>query len=66
MEEKKLSHIDSAGNPHMVDVSSKVPTLRTARAQASLKVSEDILSQIKNNELITKKGAVFQTAIIAG
>jgi len=50
----------------MVDVSSKASTHRTARAQATLKVSKEIIQKIKNNELITKKGPVFQTAIIAG
>src|SRR5690349_11024605 len=63
---KKLTHIDHSGNPHMVDVSSKASTPRTARAQATLKVSKEILAQIKNQELITKKGSVFQTAILAG
>ena len=63
---KKLTHIDRSGNPQMVDVSSKTATSRTARAQATIKVSNEILKQIKNQELITKKGAVFQTAILAG
>lgn len=66
MKEQKLTHLDHAGNPHMVDVSSKAATPRTARAQATIKVSKEILKQIKNNELITKKGSVFQTAILAG
>lgn len=50
----------------MVDVSAKAVTRRTARAQAVITVGNAILKQIKNNELITKKGPVFQTAIIAG
>lgn len=66
MKEKKLTHINSSGNPQMVDVSSKVATARTARAQATIKVSSEILKQIKNQELVTKKGSVFQTAILAG
>ena len=63
---KKLTHIDHSGNPRMVDVSSKAITQRTARAQATLKVSKEILSQIRNQDLTTKKGSVFQTAILAG
>lgn len=50
----------------MVDVSAKKITRRTARAQAIVDVGQDIISQIRGDELITKKGPVFQTAIIAG
>jgi cyclic pyranopterin phosphate synthase len=50
----------------MVDVSSKEITKRTAKAQAIVDVGPEIISQIEGNELITKKGPVFQTAIIAG
>lgn len=66
MKEEKLTHISASGNPQMVDVSLKVATHRTARAQATIKVSDEILRQINNEELITKKGSVFQTAILAG
>ena len=66
MKSKKLSHIDSSGNPRMVDISLKAPTQRVARAQATVKVSKEILEQIRNNELMTKKGPVFHTAILAG
>jgi len=66
MTKKQFTHIDRAGNPTMVDVSSKKVTLRTAQAQAIVHVGKEILDQIQNNELITKKGPVFQTAIIAG
>lgn len=64
--EKKLSHVDEAGQPRMVDVSGKQITHRTARAQAIVDVGDEILNEIKDHELITKKGPVFQTAIIAG
>jgi cyclic pyranopterin phosphate synthase len=66
MPKKQFTHIDDAGNPQMVDVSAKTITRRTARAQAVITVGSAILKQIRNNELITKKGPVFQTAIIAG
>lgn len=66
MTKKQLTHIDRAGNPAMVDVSPKKVTLRTAQAQAIVNVGKEILDQIQNNELITRKGPVFQTAIIAG
>lgn len=63
---KQFTHIDKSGNPKMVDVSDKMITKRFARAQAIVHLGKAIMKQIKNNELITKKGPVFQTAIIAG
>ncbi len=50
----------------MVDVSEKKITKRIAKAQAVVFLGKDILSRMKGDELITKKGPVFQTAIIAG
>ncbi len=66
MSKKKFTHIDSSGNPAMVDVSEKKITKRTAKAQARVNVGPEIIALIRGNELITKKGPVFQTAIIAG
>lgn len=63
---KQFTHIDASGNPQMVDVSEKKITRRLAKAQAVVVPGKEILNQIRNNELITKKGPVFQTAIIAG
>lgn len=50
----------------MVNVSEKKITLRIAEAEAKVDVGDEILSLIHDNELITKKGPVFQTAIISG
>jgi cyclic pyranopterin phosphate synthase len=63
---KKLTHIDSAGNPSMVDVSGKGVTHRVARAEATVRLGKELVSLIKEEELWTKKGPVFQTAILAG
>ncbi|MBA4145817.1 MAG: cyclic pyranopterin monophosphate synthase MoaC [Azospira oryzae] len=63
---KQFTHIDASGNPQMVDVSEKKITKRMARAQAIVHLGKTILSKMKGDELITKKGPVFQTAIIAG
>ena len=65
-EKKEFSHIDRSGNPQMVDVSEKSQTKRKARAQAIVDVGDEILSLLRHNEITTKKGPVFQTAIIAG
>lgn len=50
----------------MVDVSEKEVSKRIARAQAIVRLGKKIISQMNGDELITKKGPVFQTAIIAG
>jgi len=63
---KKLSHIDSKGLPSMVDVSKKAATLRIAKARAIVKVGKKIISMIVEDEIVLKKGPVFQTAILAG
>ena len=61
-----FSHLNKKGNPKMVNVSDKKITKRTAIAKASMFLGATIISHFKNEELITKKGPVFQTAIIAG
>ena len=66
MSKKTFSHVDKSGNPAMVDVSGKQITRRVAKAQAIILPGKEIIDQIQNNELITRKGPVFQTAIIAG
>ncbi len=62
----ELTHIDPKGNPAMVDVSVKQITQRMAVAQSIVELGEEIISELKNGEIYTKKGPVFHTAIIAG
>ena len=65
--EKRFTHIDpQTGNPAMVDVSNKKVTRRTARAQTIVVLGEEIMQKMSGDEIHTKKGPVFQTAIIAG
>jgi cyclic pyranopterin phosphate synthase len=66
MKSKKLSHISAKGQPQMVDVSDKAVTKRVAKAQAIISVGKEILALLRDDEIHTKKGPVFQTAIIAG
>jgi cyclic pyranopterin monophosphate synthase len=66
MSKKKFTHVSSSGLPQMVNVSPKKVTVRTARAQAVVNPGKEILDLLRNNEIVTKKGPVFQTAIIAG
>jgi cyclic pyranopterin phosphate synthase len=63
---KKLSHIDRKNAPAMVDVSDKPVTKRTATAQAIVALPDDVLAAIKDGDLVSAKGPVFHTAIIAG
>ena len=66
MKSKKFSHISDSGLPQMVDVSAKGISKRVARAQAKVHLGKEIMKLLNNKELVTKKGPVFQTAIIAG
>jgi cyclic pyranopterin phosphate synthase len=61
-----ITHLDTQNNPIMVDVSQKQTTHRTATAQSMVVLPEIVLEQLADGELQTKKGSVFQTAIIAG
>lgn len=66
MEPEQLTHLDKSGNPAMVDVSAKQVTHRSATAQSIVVLPDDVLQLLVGGELQTKKGAVFQTAIVAG
>ncbi len=62
-----LTHVDSENRPTMVDVGDKAMTTRTARARASVQFPENVISDSEMGEALrTKKGPVFDTAIIAG
>jgi cyclic pyranopterin phosphate synthase len=61
-----ITHLDKNGNPTMVDVSEKVISRRTAVAQSIVSLPNEVLNQLENGDLQTKKGSVFQTAVIAG
>ncbi len=63
---QEFTHLDADGNPSMVDVSEKKVTKRTAQARAIVVLNDEILSHFENNDIKTKKGSVFQIAIIAG
>ena len=50
----------------MVDVGSKTVTARSATAIATMSLDQEIVDRLENDEIHTKKGPVFQTAILAG
>lgn len=61
-----LSHLDANNQPQMVDVGGKSPTARAAHAVATVYLPPELARLIVGNELQSKKGPVFQTAILAG
>ncbi len=50
----------------MVDVGAKQVSHRTATARSIVSLPDEVLAHLAGNELLLKKGPVFQTAIIAG
>jgi cyclic pyranopterin phosphate synthase len=61
-----LSHIDNNGKPAMVDVTEKAISYRTATARSIVSLPAEVLTHLIDGDLRSKKGPVFQTAIIAG
>lgn len=61
-----FTHLDANGNPSMVDVGEKATTKRSATARSIVEVDDDIMAKFVGEDIHTKKGPVFQTAIIAG
>lgn len=59
-----FTHINSQGEANMVDVSEKTNSVREARAEALVTMSQETLSMILNGQ--HHKGDVFATARIAG
>ncbi len=50
----------------MVDVSEKAATAREAHARAVVELPAAVLDALEGDEIATKKGPVFGTAVIAG
>ncbi len=61
-----FSHLDPQGNPAMVDVGTKSVSRRTARARSIVVLGDEIMQHLTGDDIRTRKGPVFQTAIIAG
>ncbi|MFS8120923.1 cyclic pyranopterin monophosphate synthase MoaC [Rhizobium sp. BR 250] len=63
-ETTKLTHIDAAGEAHMVDVGDKAETVRVAVAEGFVKMKPETLALIRQGN--AKKGDVIGTARLAG
>jgi cyclic pyranopterin monophosphate synthase len=66
MSENGFTHLDNEGRATMVDVGGKAVTRRTATARSIVELPAEVLTQLVKGDVQTKKGSVFQTAIIAG
>jgi cyclic pyranopterin phosphate synthase len=60
----QLTHLNAQGEAHMVDVSAKADTARTAIAQSQVELTPAIVAAITDNSL--PKGDLFATVRIAG
>jgi len=59
-----FNHLNSHGDAHMVDISNKDTTIRTATAQSIIDCNKAIITQLQDQT--NPKGDVFATARIAG
>jgi cyclic pyranopterin phosphate synthase len=63
-EPQGLTHIDQAGEAHMVDVGDKAETARSATAEGFVRMKPETLALIREGN--AKKGDVIGTARLAG
>jgi cyclic pyranopterin phosphate synthase len=61
-----FSHVNQDNQPAIVDVSGKKVTHRIAHARTLVRVTPEILEHFSDGDIHSKKGPVFQTAILAG
>lgn len=61
-----FSHLDAENQPTMVHVGQKNITERMAVARSLVHLPAEVLMELRDGELYSRKGPVFQTAIIAG
>ena len=61
-----FSHLDAQNRPAMVNVGDKAVTKRTAHAVAVVTLPATLAALLRDGEIATKKGPIFQTAILAG
>ena len=59
-----LTHIDSSGNAHMVDVADREITTRTATAVGKVLLSQEVVAALRDGNV--PKGDVLAAARIAG
>jgi cyclic pyranopterin phosphate synthase len=60
----ELTHLDESGNAHMVDVTDRATTVRTATATGQVRLAPHVLAMLRDNSV--PKGDVLATARVAG
>src|SRR5580700_11949776 len=66
MTKRALTHLDARRKPRMVDVGDKEITRRTAAAEAIVRLPPSVARALRASGHRTRKGPVFDTAIVAG
>ncbi|HLY53614.1 MAG TPA: cyclic pyranopterin monophosphate synthase MoaC [Steroidobacteraceae bacterium] len=66
MPRPRLSHLDARDRPAMVDVGAKEVTQRIAVAEALIRLPGAVARALRASGHRTRKGPVFDTAILAG
>jgi cyclic pyranopterin monophosphate synthase len=61
-----LTHLTARNQPTMVDVGAKEITRRVATAEARIRLPRTVLLALRKTGHRTKKGPIFDTAIVAG
>lgn len=61
---EQLTHLDSQGQPTMVDIGDKPITRRTAVAEGFVRINAELMRAIQEDRV--SKGSVLQTAQLAG
>ena len=64
MSDRQLTHVDGAGRAHMVDISEKAVTRRTATARGRVNCTAEAVQLIARDAVA--KGSVLDTARVAG
>ena len=64
MGNKNFSHLDPDGKAHMVDISEKQDSKRTARARATVSMAKETIVALQQGDV--PKGDVFAVARVAG
>jgi cyclic pyranopterin phosphate synthase len=62
----RLTHLTADNRPAMVDVGDKAPTTRVATAESVVVLPPAVARELRRTGHRTRKGPVFDTAIIAG
>ncbi len=58
----KMTHLNSLGEAHMVDISSKIDTARSAIAEAKVELTDAVVVAVNDDNL--PKGDLFATCLL--